>query len=225
MKVAGGAVLFDLDGTLVDTIDLIVHCFDDTLRHLTGRPWSREEIIALFGPTEPEIIRRFAAPARTRAKDPARDYESACERFFACYERNHDRMVHSFPGMADLIRTLADADVPLGLVTNKGRRTTETTLRLMGLRQSLAAVVTGDEASRPKPDPAGIVRALAELGVQPGLSYFVGDSEVDILAGKAAGVRTIAVGWGRVYPAGVLEAFEPDFFCNDFADLARVLLK
>lgn len=208
------SVVFDLDGTLVDTIDLIVRSFNYTLKFLAGRDFTREEVIALFGPTEPVIIDRFAKPG---------EREEAYRLFFQTYENEHDRLVRVFPGVPALIRGIQSAGLGVGLVTNKGRRTTEITLQKLGLMPFFRAVVTGDEADRPKPDPSGIERALEKLDTRPEEALFVGDAPVDILAGRAAGTATCAVSWGGVHPLEETLAAGPDYVCRSAEELAGLI--
>lgn len=208
------AILFDLDGTIIDTIDLLVHCFDRVLGDLTGRRWSREEVVALFGPTEPAIIERFAPPEQRAA---------GCEAFFSCYDALHDRLARPFAGIDRVLEDAHARGLRLGLITNKGRRTTEITMRKCGLDRWLEAVVTGEDAPAPKPDPAGIQLALARLGVVPEEALFVGDAPSDILAGQRAGVRTCAVTWGRVHEADEILAAGPDHVCRSPEELAALI--
>lgn len=207
------AILFDLDGTLIDTIDLIVQCFGRVLGDLTGRRWSREEVIALFGPTEPAIIDRFSPPERRAA---------ACEAFFACYDAAHDRLAYPFPGVDRVVREAHGRGIRLGLITNKGRLTTEITIRKCGLDRWLEAVISGDDAPAPKPDPGGILLALERLGVAPAEALYVGDAPSDIVAGQRAGVRTCAATWGRVHETGSLLLAGPDHVCDSPEDLRHL---
>lgn len=207
-------VLFDLDGTVVDTIDLIVHAFGEVLSRLTGEPWDRERVIAEFGPTEPAILARHA---------PAGEAEAAFRRFLRLYEWHHDRMVRTFDGVPALIRRLRENGRLLGLVTNKGRETTMVTLRRSGLDGCFGAIVSGDDAGRPKPDPAGLLLALERLGGTPGEAVFVGDAPSDIEAGRRAGTLTCAVTWGRVNATESLLAAGADIVCRTPAELARAL--
>lgn len=200
------ALLFDLDGTLVDTIDLIVHCFARLLEPATGRPWGRDEIVALFGPTEPAILARFGLAG-------------ALPDFLACYERSHDRLARPFPGVAAALERARRAGLRLAVITNKGRETTAITLRRTGLASCFDAVVTGDDTGRPKPDPAGLLLALERLGVAPGEAVFVGDAPSDVEAGRRAGVGTWAVAWGRVHPLEELVAARPDRLLRHPAEL------
>ncbi len=208
------ALLFDLDGTLVDTIDLIVASFRHVLEDLAGRPFTRQEVIALFGPTEEAIIGRFAEPAERQA---------ACERFFSHYERHHERLVKVFPGVPELVREAAARGHPLALITNKGRRTTAITLDKSQLAACFRVVVTGDDVSRPKPHPEGIHLALERLGCDPGAAWYIGDAPVDVQAGRAAGTRTCAVLWGGVYEPERTLAASPDASCRTVGELRWLL--
>ncbi len=207
-------LLFDLDGTLVDTIDLIVASFRHVLEDLAGHPLTRQEIIDLFGPTEPAIIDRFAGPEQRQA---------AHDRFFEHYEQNHDRLVTLFPGIPELVREAAERGHPMAVITNKGRRTTAITLEKCGLAPYFPVVVTGDDVARPKPDPEGIRLALARLGTGPARAWYIGDSPVDVLAGRGAGTRTCAVTWGGVHPQEETLAQGPDALCRTADDLRRLL--
>lgn len=208
------ALIFDLDGTLVDTIEVIVSSFRHVLEDLAGRRFTRQEVIGLFGPTEPAIIDRFARPEERPA---------AYERFFAHYEQQHDRLVTIFPGIPELVKEAARRGHPLALVTNKGRRTTAITLEKCGLAPFFRVIVTGDDVSRPKPDPEGIRLALTRLAAEASRSWFLGDSPVDILAGRAAGARTCAILWGGVYDPAETLAAKPDAHCRTVAELRRLL--
>ncbi len=207
-------ILFDLDGTVVDTIDLIVHAFGEVLAGLTGEPWDRERVIAEFGPTEPVILARHAPPGGAAP---------AFRRFLQLYNEEHDRLVRTFDGVDAVIRRARQRGRPLGLVTNKGRETTEITLRRCGLAGCFGAVITGDDAARPKPDPSGILLALERLGGDPQDAVFIGDAPSDIEAGRRAGTLTCAVTWGRVTAESRLLAAGADLVCHTPADLARAL--
>lgn len=204
------ALLLDLDGTLADTIALIVHCFARVLAPATGRPWSREEVIALFGPTEPVILARCGLA-------------DAFPAFLACYEEEHPRLARPFPGVAEVLAAARAAGVRLAVITNKGRATTAVTLRACGWEGRFAAVVTGDDVPAPKPHPAGIRLALDRLGVAPAAAAYVGDAPSDVEAARRAGVRAWGAAWGRVHPREELLAAGPDLVLERPADLARLL--
>lgn len=211
------AVIFDLDGTLADTFDHMVAAFGDALEPLLGRRPTRGEVIATFGPgagTEPAILGDFLG--RTDA--------AATERYYAAYEGGHGR-VALFPGVGAALEALAAAGVPLGVMTGKSRRSALITLRALGVVDRFSAIITGDEATRAKPDPMGPLLAAQALGVNPARCVYVGDSRADIGAGRAAGMTTALVGWNQPSDAAeVRDLFHPDIFCrtgDEFVAWAR----
>lgn len=183
-------VLFDLDGTIIDSIDLIVDSYLHTFRSHGLPMLSREEIIHGIG-----------TPLRTVfgawTDDPA-----TMESWIATYRgynlAHHDTRVSAFPGMVPLIRTLAERHVPLGLVTSKNRVGAVRGLELVGLGDTMQVIVGADDVVKPKPDPEPVRRALDALDAAPEGTAFVGDSHHDIESGRAAGVTTIGVTWGPI---------------------------
>ncbi|MDA8346215.1 MAG: HAD family hydrolase [Thermaerobacter sp.] len=178
------AVLFDLDGTLTDTLPLVVTALNAALAPHWGAPKDLEAMRPLFGPSEERLI------AREAPGDP-----DAVDRFYAEYRREHARLARPFAGVTEMLHALAARGVRLGLVTNKGRRSSVMTLHEFGIAKYFGAVVTGDDVAHPKPDPTGILEVLGNLGVQPGQAAYVGDSRSDMQAAHAAGVRAIGAGW------------------------------
>ena len=182
------ALLFDLDGTLVDSIELIMrsmhHAFDghaghvptdDEWRALIGRPLldSFREFVA----DEPEVERLFGR---------YREYQLA----------HHDRLLRAYDGVVDLIRGFAAAGHPMALVTSKADWLATRALVHVGLDDVIPVVVGCDSCTHHKPHPEPVERALALLGALPADSVFVGDSPHDIESGRAAGVYTVGVTWG-----------------------------
>lgn len=197
------AVIFDLDGTLVDTIAFMADGMALALEARLGRRITLDEFLAQIGPgagTEQHILRTLGG-----GDDPA-----AYAQFLDWYAREHVR-VQLFPGMAAAIRLCQQAGVPLGIMTGKGRATAEITLREVGLLEAFAVIVTGDEATRPKPDPLGLHIALAALAVDPRATLFCGDTRADVLAGQAAGTLTGLCAWHHPTDAAEVAArFHPD---------------
>lgn len=179
-------VIFDLDGTLADTYDLIVHAFNVAMEPYWRRTWSREEVRSLFGPTEEFILHREL---------PAAEAERAIERLFSAYQEQHQRLARVFPGVGDMVRCFGEDGYRMGLLTNKGRRSTEITVRALGLERWLGAIVSGDDAPA-KPHPDGLLKALDTLGLTPAEAVMVGDAPSDVRAAHAAGCRAVAVTWG-----------------------------
>lgn len=200
--------LADLDGTLIDSLDLIVEAFGTAL----GGGRSREELLALFGPPEGTVLRREVGPDRA---------PTALAEFYRLYEEGLHRL-QPFPGVERLLDRLERNGWRLGLVTGKDRRTTTATLRHFGWERRFAVVVHGDDVSRPKPDPEPVRLALKRLEAQPGEAVFLGDSGADVRAGRAAGVLTLGALWGFHFGAALLRS-EPDRICREVGEVAHYL--
>lgn len=182
------AVLFDLDGTLLDSIELILESYVHTLAAHALPPRTDEDVLSGLGTTlEDQFIRWGYADRVAELVQTYIDFNL----------REHDRFAKPYPGIDAIVSDLRAARVPLGLVTSKRRRGGEMGLRALGLDEMFEVAIYGDEVERPKPDPDPVHRALRGLGLEPSERVtFVGDAIHDIEAGRAAGIHTIAVTWG-----------------------------
>jgi HAD superfamily hydrolase (TIGR01509 family) len=206
--------IFDFDGTIADTLPLIYEAFDAALRPVLGRRLSDREVRDLFGPPDNYIIRAVA-------KD--HDADAAFQRYVELYEREHERLVSVFPGLAEVLHTAKRKGMRIGVVTGKSRQTAIYSLEALGLLPDIDCIYAGDDVTHQKPDPEAVIKILADLGHQPGeLGVFVGDSAADVHAGRAAGLRTIGVTWGNPDLQHMLDA-DPDATVDDAAGLAREL--
>ena len=206
------AVLFDLDGTLINTNDLIIASFQHTLNTCLGRQVSRAEVEATFGEPLHQTMLGYAAGDRAVAEEMVAVYR-------AFNSSNHDAMTTSFPGVVEGIGQLYAAGVRLAVVTSKYTQMALRGLRLFGLDAFMETVVGMDHVSHHKPDPEACLLALARLGVAGGQEVaMVGDSTLDLEAGRRAGLRTIAVGWSAL-DHGRLAAEEPSYWASSFDDL------
>jgi pyrophosphatase PpaX len=182
------ALLFDLDGTLVDTIELIMrsmrHAFDgsphraptdDEWRALIGRPLI--DSFREFAPDEPEVERLIG-------------------RYREFQLEHHDRLVRAYDGVVAAIRHFAALGHPMALVTSKADWLARRALVHVGLDDAIPVIVGCDSCTRHKPHPEPVERALALLRTTPRDAIFVGDSPFDVQAGRAAGVYTVGVTWG-----------------------------
>lgn len=179
-----------MDGTLTDTVPLVVRGLNAALGPVWGGPRTVEQMLHLFGPSEERLIRQEAGEGS----------EEAIERFYRCYRAEHDRHAHVFPEVEAMLSALRARGVALGIVTNKGRSSTQITLEAFGLAHHFSAIRSGDDVARPKPDPTGIVEVMRELGADRRRSVYVGDSPSDMLAARAAGVRALGAGWSGGAP-------------------------
>lgn len=207
-------LIFDLDGTLADTLPLIYEAFNDAFVPITGKPLSPEEIRGLFGPPDNYVIRNVLDPEH---------HDEAIGRYVATYERRHRDLVDLFDGMADLLADAHAAGIKLAVVTGKSRNTALMTLDILGVLDRFDVIYAGDDVERQKPDPMALVQALADLAHDdPAQAAMIGDSAADVIAGKSAGVATIGVLWG-VPDHSQLLAAEPDTVCETVAELRAAL--
>jgi pyrophosphatase PpaX len=206
------AVIFDFDGTLADTIPVIVRAWNAAMHEPLGRVFTTAEVISRFGIPDPEMIRKEVGP------DAA---AHAIEVYFHEYERQHD-IVAAFDGIPELLCKLQQSRLPIGLMTGKVRRTADISIRRLGWHDTFGCSVTGDEVTKQKPDPEGVLRIASRFGVSPDRCIFVGDSPADIGAGKAANMITVAAAWKTHY-ADELRAICPDIWANDPREILEVL--
>lgn len=207
------AILFDFDGTLADTLPLIFRCFREILSDETGRCPTDQDIVAMFGPTEEGMLRRAL---------PESQYAGAVEKLYTLYDTWHPEYVSANVEIEQLLIALKQAAYPLAIVTGKGRRTAEISLRHLGWAKYFDVIVTGDDVQRPKPHPEGLQRALRTLNVPASNALYAGDSEADVAAGRAAGLVTVAVTW-LGHPQTVTFSNQPDYLLDDVRNFSDVL--
>lgn len=185
------AVLFDLDGTLIDSApDLGAAA--DKMRTDRGLPSLATE---LYRPMAGAGARGMLGVAFGLTPDHP-DYESMREEFFVNYERCMTERTYAFAGVTELISQLLERDLAWGVVTNKMQRFTEPLTRAMPLFASARAIISGDTTPHAKPHPEPLFEAARRLGLHPQRCLYVGDDERDIVAGQAAGMATVAVTYG-----------------------------
>jgi pyrophosphatase PpaX len=206
-------VLFDLDGTLVDSGAIILASFKHAARTVLARDIEEEQIAALVGGSNLHDQMRVLSPAHV--DELVRVY------------REHNRPLHdelqAFEGVEELMETLSEQGRKLGIVTAKGRQTVDLAFGVLYLERYFDAVVTADMTDRHKPDPAPVLKALELLASEPANAAFVGDSPYDVAAGKAAGVFTVAVSWGKIHPEERLLEAGADFLVHSPRELLDVL--
>lgn len=191
--------IFDLDGTLIDSIDLIIQCFQHATRTHLGYEISRADVIALIGkPLRPELER--LAPGR--GLELTATYR---EMQFGM----HDALVKPFPGISELIVDLAARGYEIGIATSKAQKGTLMALDLFGDTAKLfKTVITIDDCQNHKPHPEPLLMAAENLGVHPHEAIYVGDSIFDMQAALAAAMTPVGVTWGAASP-DALRAYTP----------------
>jgi pyrophosphatase PpaX len=207
-------ILFDLDGTVVDTVALIRASFRHASRTVLGEELPDEVLLAGVGQPLMTQMRTLDAGRAQELYDAYREYN----------HRVHDEMIAGFAGMEAALGRLQAAQRRLAIVTSKSADTTAMAFRAVGIARYFDAVVTAGDTSAHKPSAEPVLLALERLGSPPDRAVYVGDAPVDVAAGKAAGVATVAVLWG-IFSAAALAAAAPDFTVATPAALADLCLE
>ena len=199
------AVLFDLDGTLIDSFAAIAASVNH-VRALRGLPSLPYE---LYRPMAGAGARGMLGVAFGMAPDHA-DFPAMREEFFRNYEACMTQRTYVFEGVSELIKTLTEHNVAWGVVTNKSMRFTAPLTKVMPLFASARAVVGGDSTPHAKPHPAPLLEAARQVGVKPIECLYVGDDVRDVQAGKAAGMPTVAALYGYLGSQADVKAWGAD---------------
>ena len=208
------AVLFDFDGTLIDSTRLIIESYHHTMHIHRGRSLPDAEWIAGLGTPLRVQFRRFT-------DDPA-EVQRMIETYREWNLAHHDAMVRAFPGAVDAVTSLKAQGARLGIVTSKNRHGVERGLTLCGFDGLFDEIVTSDDLEASKPDPAPVLAALTRLGALAPAALFVGDSPHDIAAGRDAGTKTAACLWGP-FERNALARERPDYWLNTFQELGALV--
>lgn len=214
MSTSYDAVLYDLDGTLLDSFGLILESF-------------RHTRLVHFGDVIDDSVFRdgIGTPLRAQLGAMARS-EAELEAMVTTYVthnlEHHDALVAAYDGAVESVEALRVEGIKLALVTSKMRRGAQMGLRFLGLMDAFPVQVCADDVVRGKPDPEPVLLALSQLGVAPERAAFVGDSPHDILSGNAAGVTTVAASWGP-FPEQALRESCPSTFAASPMDVLEKL--
>jgi pyrophosphatase PpaX len=207
-------VLFDLDGTLIDSIRLILDSYHHTLAAHGVPPRTDEDWLRGVGTP---LSVQFA-----EWQDDLGKLEAMVATYRAYNLAHHDRMVTVYPGVVAAIEAIRAAGRRTGLVTSKNRQGALRGLTLVRLEAMMDVLVCADEVTNPKPHPEPVEKAVALLGADPATTVYVGDSIHDMVSGRAAGVRTAAALWGP-FGREHLELATPDYWLETPADLLTLL--
>lgn len=195
-------IIFDIDGTLTSTNELIFATFNHIAQKYEGRTYSDEEIISMFGPTEDVILReRFNGDK----------FKEVYDEYYRYYQENHPRMADLYPGIVDILKEVKQKNITTSIFTGKGRKTTEITLDILGIKNFFDMIITGDDVENHKPSPEGIFKFLNSFGLGKDEVLMVGDSIADIIAANEAGVDIASVVWDSYAREEVIR-LNPNYF-------------
>ncbi|KGE19863.1 pyrophosphatase PpaX [Paenibacillus wynnii] len=206
-------VLFDLDGTIVDTNELIINSFMHALKQNSLPLLSREQIIPHMGTTLQQQMRAFSG------LEDVSKLELSYREFN--YE-HHDALVRPFPQVNETMEELRRRGIKMGIVTTKIRPTTIKALEMFDLMQYMDTIVTVNDVTEPKPHPEPVLTAVHNLGVDLRKTLMVGDSAVDIQSAKSAGVVAAGVAWS-LKGEEILRKYEPDYIIHDMAEILAIV--
>jgi pyrophosphatase PpaX len=193
------AVLFDWDGTLLDSREALLRAWHGASEEVLGRRFPAT-------PGEEHVI--FTQPGSRAFPYAAGDRERA-DRLAAAFQREYERsgrLVRPFPGIVEALRRLRAAGIRMGVVTSKSRRRYQVDAERIGVLELVDAAVCQEDCPVHKPDPAPVLRALEQLAVEPEAAVMVGDTPVDLAAGAAAGAEVVGVSWGASEARALSEA-------------------
>ena len=206
-------MIFDVDGTLTFTNQLIFDSFNHITKKYLGKSFSDEEIIALFGPTEDVILKELC-------KD---EYENARLDYFSYYKNNHD-IAQLYDGIKELITDIYNAGILLSIFTGKGRTSALITLDELGLTEYFDMIVSGDDVENHKPSPEGILMFLNKHNLNPSDVLMIGDAPSDIIAANKSGVEIASVVWDS-YAENEVRKLNPNNIFHTVDELRDYIFK
>ncbi len=210
-------LIFDLDGTLVDTKQDLTNAVNAT-RARMGLPALDEQLVSSYvGDGAPTLIRRVLGPEASEE-----ELARALEFFLAYYGEHKLDCTRPYPGVREALERLSRAGVQMAVLTNKPVRVSQAILEGLSLEGYFARIYGGNSFEQKKPDPVGVETLLAELGVERERAMIVGDSAIDVRTARNAGVKVCGVTYG--FQPETLAAEPPDVVVDSLAQLADIIL-
>ncbi|RZK36659.1 MAG: HAD family hydrolase [Pedobacter sp.] len=203
------AVIFDLDGTLADTLPLCIEAFRNSIEPLIKRSLSDEEIIATFGPSEEGTIMALVPE----------HYEKGISSYLKFYKQLHAMCPRAFEGIEDLLINLTDKSVKIAMVTGKGRHSTDISLEQFGIGKYFEAIETGTSIG---PRKAQGIKKILDLfkDIRKEEIIYIGDAPNDIIASRTAGIRVVAAVWAETAEPEKMKELHPDMLFDNIRDFS-----
>jgi HAD superfamily hydrolase (TIGR01549 family) len=205
--------IFDIDGTLTSTNQLIFNSFNFIAKKYLIKTFTDDEIISLFGPTEDVILKEWCGDR----------YEQARKDYYKFYSDNHS-MAGLYPGMKEILNYLKSKNYPLGIFTGKGRDASMITLKKLGVDHYFDLIVTGDDVVNHKPSAEGILKFVNYYGLKADKVLMIGDSASDVKASKEAGIKIASVLWDS-YGSEKVKTLESDYYFHSVEELREFLYR
>ncbi|GAA0472464.1 pyrophosphatase PpaX [Alkalibacillus silvisoli] len=205
-------LLFDLDGTLIDSNELIVASFQHTFKKHIGKDYTKEDILPFIGPPLKDTMNEINSEQAEQMMATYRDHNLT----------NHDAYIELYDGVYETIKSLHEQGYQMAIVTTKIEETARKGLELTGLDKFFDVVIGLDHVSHAKPDAEPVLKGMKALNGEPETTLMVGDNSHDIHSGQNAGTKTAGVGWsakGREF----MESLNPDYVLNHMSDLFDIV--
>ena len=180
------AVIFDFDGTLANTLPICFVAFQNVFKKFDNKDLTTKEIKNMFGPSETGII-------RNNLSNPNK--EEAIKYYYEKYYEHHESLVDINPEIRELLKSLKELEIKIGIFTGKAKRSLDISLKALDMDGLFDVIITGDDVINPKPDSEGLLKALTMLEINNSDAIYIGDSDADVIAGVQANVFTIGVQW------------------------------
>ncbi|WP_027633791.1 pyrophosphatase PpaX [Clostridium hydrogeniformans] len=208
------AVLFDLDGTLIDTNKLIAESFKYTFKIHHNEEKSDKEVSVFFGQPLEESFKVYGEELCNDMIKTYREYN----------EKIHDTMCMEFEGTTETLKTLKSMGIKTAIVTSKRKVLAERGMKINGIIEYFDAIITPEDTNEHKPKPGPVIKACEILGVKPEEALMVGDSHFDLMSGKSAGAKICGVNYTAL-PIELLKDCEPDYFIDSIKDIITIVDK
>ena len=204
-------ILFDLDGTLADSEELIIRSFQHIYKIFKGKEEDEAVLRSTFGGTLKDVI-------TSNFEEP---YETVVREYRNYHYENFDKYMKLFDGAEELVKSLYEKGYTLGVVTSRLEHTAMKILHMHGIRNYFSAIVTADMCENHKPHPEPMLKCLAELNAKNDESIYVGDTEYDIESARNAGVKSILVKWNEYDHMD--DAVKPDYEIHSYEEIFKII--
>lgn len=211
MKRLFDGYIFDIDGTLTSTNQLIFDTFNFIAKKYLNRSFTDDEIISLFGPTEDVILKEWCGDK----------YEEARKDYYRYYSEHHG-IAGLYEGIKEILHQLKSKGYPIGIFTGKGRTASLITLEKLEVDHYFDLIITGDDVENHKPSPEGILKFVNHFGLKPERVLMIGDSVSDVMASKKAGIKIVSVLWDS-YGKKEVKTLGSDYYFHTVKELREFL--
>ena len=206
-------IIFDIDGTLTSTNQLIFDSFNHIAKKYLNRTFTDSEIIGMFGPTEDVILQKWCGDK----------FEEAQKEYYNYY-RSHHHIAKLYPGIKEILDYLKKRNILLSIFTGKGRKASLITLEELGIKNYFDIIVTGDDVANHKPSPEGIMKFINKYNLKKDEVLMIGDSVADVGAAKKAGIKIASALWDS-YAAEKVKGLGSDYYFSSVDELRKFLIK